>query len=120
MPKQFYTERDIEDMVAHGKMSLVLSDDVVLTDLAYEKANRLNFKLIEHHQKPPAAPVRPYLAEEAMNKPPAQSSPPSNKADDEDLRERIRKAVKAKLGDQIDPTLLETIITRVLNNVGVS
>jgi hypothetical protein len=41
-------------------------------------------------------------------------------ADDEELRERIRKAVKAKLGDQIDPTLLETIITRVLNNVGVN
>jgi len=31
----------------------------------------------------------------------------------------IRDAVKAKLGNQVDSALLETIITRVLNNVGV-
>jgi len=37
---------------------------------------------------------------------------------DESLRERIRIAVRAKLGDQVDPTLLETIITRVLDNIG--
>lgn len=120
MPKQFYTERDIQDMVDRGQMSLVLSDDVVLTDLAYEKANRLNFKLIEPHQKPPAAPVRPYLSEEVIQKLSANSPQRTVRTDDEELRERIRKAVKAKLGDQIDPTLLETIITRVLNNVGVS
>jgi len=35
------------------------------------------------------------------------------------LRQRIRDAVKARLGNQIDAGLLETIITRVLNNVGV-
>jgi hypothetical protein len=119
MPKEFYTERDIEDMVARGQMSLVLNDDVGLTDLAYEKANQLNFKLIEAHQKPPAAPMRPYLSEPALEKPSPTTSPKSENTDDEALRERIRKAVKAKLGDQIDPALLETIITRVLNNVGV-
>jgi hypothetical protein len=120
MSKQFYTERDIEDMVARGQMSLIVSDDVVLTDLAFEKANRLNFKLIQPHQKPPAAPVRPYMSEEALQKQsPAPSQKPNN-IGDEELRERIRKAVKAKLGDQIDPNLLENIITRVLNNVGVN
>jgi hypothetical protein len=36
-----------------------------------------------------------------------------------DLRQRIRDAVKAKLGNKVDGPLLETIITRVLNNVGV-
>jgi hypothetical protein len=39
---------------------------------------------------------------------------------DEALRTRIRQAVKTKLGDQIDDTLLETIITRVLNNIKVN
>jgi hypothetical protein len=38
---------------------------------------------------------------------------------DDALRQRIRDSVNAKLGNQIDPALLETIITRVLNNVGV-
>ena len=120
MAKKFYTERDIEDMVTQGKMSLVVDDDVILTDLAFEKANRLNLKLIQPHQKPPGAPERPYLSESAVKK---ESPSPAGKTanvDDEELRERIRKAVKAKLGDQIDPALLETIITRVLNNVGVN
>jgi hypothetical protein len=120
MPKQFYTERDIEDMVASGKMSLAVDDDVILTDLAFEKANRLNFKLIEPHQKPPAAPERPYLSEPALKKASPTPAEKTSGADDEELRERIRKAVKEKLGDQIDPALLETIITRVLNNVGVN
>lgn len=120
MPKKFYTERDIEDMVAQGKMSLVVDDDVILTDLAFEKANRLNFKLIQPHQKPPAAPERPYLSVSAAKESSPTPTDKTGSADDEELRERIRKAVKAKLGDQIDPALLETIITRVLNNVGVN
>ena len=32
---------------------------------------------------------------------------------------RIRDAVAARLGNQVDPALLDTIITRVLNNVGM-
>ncbi len=120
MAKKFYTERDIEDMVAQGQMSLVVNDDVILTDLAFEKANRLNLKLIQPHQKPPAAPVRPYLSESAAEKASTTPAVEAKTTDNEELRERIRKAVKEKLGDQIDPALLETIITRVLNNVGVN
>jgi hypothetical protein len=39
--------------------------------------------------------------------------------DDGSLRQRIRDAVATRLGNQVDPALLETIITRVLNNVGL-
>lgn len=120
MPKKFYTERDIEDMVAQGQMSLVVNDDVILTDLAFEKANRLNVNLIQPNQKPPGAPERPYLSEPTSKKVSPSPAEKTVSTDDEELRERIRKAVKAKLGDQIDPALLETIITRVLNNVGVN
>jgi hypothetical protein len=119
MPKTFYTERDIEDLVKRGQMTLEVSEDVVLTELAFEKAERLGLKLLQPHQTPPAAPIRPYLSQ-----PPAQESPCSEcsekqKSNDEELRQRIRDAVQVKLGNQIDPVLLETIITRVLNNVGV-
>ncbi len=119
MPKNFYTERDIEDMAARGQYSLTVSDDVVLTELAFEKAERLGVKLIQSHQTPPSAPIRPYLSEPV--KPAGTCTTCSTPTDDRnpDLRERIRSAVQAKLGDQVDPTLLETIITRVLNNVGV-
>ena len=120
MPKAFYTERDIEDMAARGQFTLTVSEDVVLTELAFEKADRLGVKLVQPHQTPPAAPIRPYLSETQKSAPQTPGAPaPAAAAADSDLRQRIRSAVKAKLGDQVDGALLEAIITRVLNNVGV-
>jgi hypothetical protein len=119
MPKQFFTERDIEDLARRGEMSLRVTDDVVLTELAYERAERLGVKLQQVHDTPPAAPVRPYLSQVTPTSSPCQKCGKENCTDDDDLRQRIRDAVKTKLGNQVDPALLETIITRVLNNVGV-
>lgn len=121
MAKQFITEKDIEDMAHRGEMTLSLNDSIVLTDLAYEKADKLGVKLLQSNEQPPAAPVRPYLAAEnpvmaGASKPCCQDS---TQRSDEELRQRIRDAVRARLGNQIDAGLLETIITRVLNNVGV-
>ncbi|MFU8827779.1 MAG: hypothetical protein ACNA70_09875, partial [Brevefilum sp.] len=72
MSKQFYTERDIEDLAARGVFTLAMGDDVVLTELAFEKAGQLGIKLIQPHALPPAAPVRPYLSQPVA---PAPSSP---------------------------------------------
>ncbi len=120
MPKQFFTERDIEDLARRGEMSLRVTDDVVLTELAYERAEKLGVKLLQSHDTPPAAPIRPYISQvTASAASPCQKCGKENYMDEEDLRQRIRDAVKAKLGNQVDSALLETIITRVLNNVGV-
>ena len=119
MPKQFFTERDIEDLAHRGEMSLRVTDDVVLTELAYERAERLGVKLLQEHDTPPAAPVRPYLSQATHSASPCQRGGQEKGGSDEELRQRIRDAVKAKLGNQVDPGLLETIITRVMNNVGV-
>ena len=43
--KTFYTERDIEDLHAKGVTKIELDDDVVLTDLAREMAERLGIQL---------------------------------------------------------------------------
>ena len=118
MPKKFYTERDIEDMAARGEFSLAMDENVVLTEMAFEKAERLGVKLLQPHQLPPAAPVRPYLSQTVTPIEPCDFSG-SESAKVEDLRQRIRDAVKNKLGNQVDDALLETIITRVLNNVGM-
>jgi len=121
MPKTFYTEIDIEDMVKRGTLSLEINDNVVLTDLAYEKANRLGVKLIrDKPENPPAAPVRPYLAQQAPQKhmeaiPGVDVTPPTVN----DLAQRIHNAVVARLGNQVDPALLDTIIQRVLTSTGV-
>ena len=70
MPKVFYTEKDIEDMVKRGTLSLEMNDNVVLTDLAYEKANRLGLKLVrDKPENPPAAPVRPYVVQQSAPRP---------------------------------------------------
>ncbi len=124
MAKIFITERDIEDMARRGELSLTMTDNVVLTELAFEKAEKLGVVLLQPHQLPPAAPIRPYLSEPVSPQAPLiqqtrlQCSA-STTSDEEVLRQRVRDAVKEKLGNQIDPVLLETIITRVLNNVGI-
>ncbi len=117
MPKEFYTERDIEDMVKRGVMSLELNDNVVLTDLAYEKAGRLGMQLVRARpSEPPGAPVRPYLSQ--VQKPAAAPVAPAPTAD-ADLAARIREAVNARLGPQVDQALLDVIIQRVLKSTGV-
>lgn len=123
MPKIFYTEKDIEDLVRQGILSLEVNDNVVLTDLAYEKANRLGMKLVRDKPEcPPAAPIRPYLSQ-ATPKPAVSGSvlppQPAPATSVPDLQERIRTAVVARLGNQVDPHLLDTIIKRVLASTGV-
>ena len=124
MPKTFYTERDIEDLVKQGVQSLIVDDDIVITDLAYEKARRLGLELLRRDDKPPAAPERPYIAKTGMV-PPRSAPPPSTptvpKADEEsELHKRVRDAVVARLGDSVDAKLLDTIIRRVLNSINTS
>ena len=62
MPKTYYTERDIEDLARRGVRSLLVDEDVALTDLAYEKARRLGVELLQRTDTPPAAPIRPYIS----------------------------------------------------------
>ncbi len=123
MAKEFYTEKDVEDLVKRGVLSLEVNDDCVLTDLAYEKANRLGLKLIRSRpENPPAAPVRPYISEKSAARPAAAaavtSAPPVSTVQ-ADLTGRIRSAVVAKLGSQVDPPLLDAIIERVLKSTGL-
>lgn len=137
MPKDFITERDIEDMVKRGILSLEINDQVVLTDLAYEKANRLGMRLVsDKPENPPAAPVRPYVTQQprpvasalqastpAVPPPPTPFGAPQAvqpaQADGEALQQRVRNAVIARLGSQVDANLVDVIIKRVLQNVGI-
>ena len=129
MPKEFYTEKDIEDLFQRGIRSLQVTENVVLTELAYEKAHRLGLQLIsDRADNPPAAPVRPYLSEAGTHRPkptigpvaPAVSQPAgASIAQQSDVEARIRSAVIAKLGNQVDAKLLDNIIQRVVKGVGL-
>ena len=127
MAKQFYTDKDIEELHRNGVASLQMTDQVVLTDLAYEKARRLGVQLLDCAGLPPAAPVRPYLSEGK----PLHSTPkvdsvsstipplPSGEGRGIALEKRIREKVAAQLGAQIDPQLLDAIIKRTLTVLGM-
>ena len=147
MPKQFITERDIDDLASQGVTSLEVSDNIVLTELAYEKAKKLGFDLGKGSQANPAAPYRPYLSQVPKTPPapapaaataplipssPVQAAAPVTPAAQpapcafcagkqgikpEELRERVKKAALARMGSQVDPVLLENIIERVMNNI---
>jgi hypothetical protein len=136
MPKKFFTDKDIDELHHKGIRSLQVNDDVVLTDLAYEKAKRLGIQLIfDHADKPPAAPVRPYLADKEpphsarklVAAPAAQTaSPPSPTRQaipvgdaQGNLEKRIHAAVTARLGNQVDSKLLDAIIKRVVKATGL-
>ena len=140
MPKTFYTEKDIEDLFNKGTKSLQVTNDVVLTELAYEKAKRLGLQLIsDAAENPPAAPVRPYLSDgqithakpevvpvSATVSPPqhastafGQQTPSLRPAREEAIEQRIRSAVIAKLGNQVDVKLLDNIIHRVVKGIGL-
>ena len=119
MAKEFYTERDIEDMVQRGERLLVINDDVVLTDLAYEKAKRLGVKLSQPNDIPPAAPVRPYINKSIPKLQPATLRPQAASSKIETVRENVKSAVKARLGSQISDQLLDRIIDRVAAELGL-
>jgi hypothetical protein len=118
MPKTFYTEHDIEDLARRGVTSITVTENVVLTELAREKAERLGVALLREHDTPPSAPVRPYIVNppRRVDSTATKQSPSPDKVD---LREKVRQAVIARLGNEVDRTLLESIITRVLDSVGV-
>ena len=118
MGKTFYTERDIEDMAAIGQRSLVVDEDTVLTDLAYEKAKRLGIEILQPNEAPPAAPVRPYINKVSPVAKPSPKAPrivPKVEA----IRKRVKDAVRARMGEQVSDELLDRIIDRVAAELGL-
>ncbi len=126
--KTFYTERDIEEMHNAGITELAVDDNVVLTDLAREKAIELEIRLLNPADRPapqpeqmlkalganlpaPAAPVTQSVSPAAAC--PPNPPTPANEA----LIQRIRAAVIARLGTTEHNQLLDQIIPLVLTRL---
>ena len=93
MPKTFYTERDIQDLLDRGVTTLELNDDVVLTDLAREMAIKHGIRLTR-----------------------VSAAHPEDVATAE-LIHRVKAAVIARLGDQVDAQLLDRVVTKVIKGL---
>ncbi|MDX2452991.1 hypothetical protein [Desulfosarcina sp.] len=130
--KQFYTVRDIEDMHAAGVVDIETHDDVVLTDVAREKAIALGMHLNpveptnDGHQgpglprmavatgtanPPPGAGLNPTAAPSG---PPAGSQATIGAAPTERVM-KIKTAVVARLGTDKYNELLDKIIPQVMS-----
>ena len=108
MPKIFYTERDIDDMKARGVTSLDITDNVVITDLALERAMKYEFKI----NRPEASAAPKATLSGSVNL--VAAYPRAAPAVDADLKAKIKTLVLAKLNGQVDPALLDVVITKVL------
>jgi hypothetical protein len=113
MPKIFYTERDIDDMKARGITSIDVTDNVVLTDLALERAMRYEMKINRSKQSAPQATYSPSVNLAAST----VHTTVTRNSDNAELRQRIKTAVLAKLDGQVDGALLDAVITRVLDGM---
>jgi len=108
MPKIFYTERDIDDMKARGVKSLDITDNVVITDLALERAMKFNMQI--NRTDNASAPKASFSASVNL----LAAYPREAPVVDVDLKQKIKSLVLAKLNGQVDAALLDAVITRVL------
>ena len=93
MSKTFYTERDMKDLADRGVTTLTVNDDVVLTDNARDLALKLGVRLV-----------------------PGEAAHPEDGANAE-LAHRVKAAVIARLGDQVDAKILDAVVIKVVNGL---
>ena len=102
--KTFYTERDIEEIHARGVSQIDVNDDVVITDVARERAEKLGISLIAPGQKP----VTTALAATSPKKTSA------SKLSQREIVSLVKARVIARLGTSEYDSLLDQIIPQVM------
>jgi len=108
MPKTFITERDIDDMKTQGLTSFDVTDNIVLTDLAVERAVRHGIKLKRAELSAP--PKASYS--QSVN---LVAAFPRATVSDAEIIQKVKTMVLAKLDGQVDAALLDAVIARVVS-----
>ena len=111
MPKIFYTERDIDEMKARGVTSIDVTENVVITDLALERAMRYEMKI--NRAEGSSAPKATMSGSANL----VAAYPRAESAGDAELKQRIKSAVLAKLDGQVDAAMLDAVIARVVSSL---
>lgn len=116
MSKTIYTERDIEDFVRNGQKELQVNENVVLTDLASEKAEKLGLNIVEVSQFSTSTQAKSFSSQvNVINE--SRSTLASHPYDRVALTDRIKAVIRNKYGDQLDQELINLIINRVLDKL---
>ena len=111
MAKTFITERDVDDLKARGIASIDVTDNVVMTDLAIERAFKHGIKVNRvEHSAPPKASFSPSVNTYASK--PVERTP---SIPDAEVIAKVKAAVLARLDGQVDAALLDAVITKVVS-----
>jgi len=110
MPKTIYTEQDIDAMKVRGATCVDVTEDVILTDLAMERALKHGLKINRVGQAAPQATFSPSVNTYAAYA--------RNTSSDSETRRKIKAAVLARLNGQVDDGVLENTITQVMQRMG--
>ena len=111
MPKTFITERDVDDLKARGITSIDVSNNVVMTDLAIERAFKHGIKVVRNQLSPaPTASFSPSV--NTLNVKVTERAP---SVSDAEIIAKVKAAVLARLDGQVDIALLDAVITKVVS-----
>lgn len=120
MRGKFYTERDIVDLIRAGARQLEMNPGDRMTDLARDRAQKEGLMIVGTYEAPfqaarLASSVR-YSQQQA-----SASLPPSRQSSDQHgIEARVASAVKAQLGEEVDHELIDRVVRRVLDQMGLS
>ncbi len=103
MAKTIYTDRDVEDLARRGVKEIAMTEDVYVTDVAREKAERLGVAL---------------RSAAAVTAKPAASAPRAAETNAEQVVNQVKADVIAKVGAGVDAALVERIVRRVVGQLG--
>lgn len=118
MARTFYTERDIEDLAARGVTELEVNDNVYVTDLALEKMDALGIK----RKIMTRASSQSSTANSPSN-PPQTTAPrpspqtPLSPSERQEVIEKVKSGVIARLGPGVDGTVVDAIVRRVVSQL---
>ena len=96
MAKTFYTERDIDDLKARGIDSIDVNDNIVLTELAVERAMKHGIKINRRELSSPQASYSPSVNTYAAY----PREVPRESSSDAELKQKIKAAVLVHHGSE--------------------
>ncbi len=118
MSRTFYTERDIEDLAKRGVHELEVNDSVYITDLAREKMDQLGIKAKAALSKSAASTPASSAPSSATPSPkPAASNGPLSEAEKQQVIEKVKNGVIARLGPGVDVAMVDTLVRRVVGQL---
>ena len=124
MSRIFYTERDIEDLAKRGVTEIEVNDSVYLTDLARETMDKFGIKRKVGGGQTASSSVlaSPDVANLHAQSAPAasvsHSAPASgglSAAEKQEVMDKVKSGVIARLGAGVDASVVEKIVQRVVS-----